>query len=117
MSTALAALVEALDFSDIIAEIGEANWRELFEGMTIERLPTAREFAQGIPIVLAPVAGGGLSTVIERIRDPHRPAQLTRNINHTHIEARTPNDVPLPGGNVPLRREEPRDGATWSTAS
>lgn len=104
MSTALAALVEALDFSDVIAEIGEANWRELFEGMTIERLPTAREFAQGIPIVLAPVAGGGLTTVIERIRNPHRPARLTRNINHTHIEARTPNDVPLPGGNVPLRR-------------
>lgn len=100
MSTALAALLEALDFSDVIAEIGHANWTELFEGMRIERLPTAREFGQGIPIVLAPVAAGGLPTVIERTRNPNRPARITRNINHTHIEARTPSDVPLPGGNV-----------------
>lgn len=104
MSTALAALLEALDFSDVIAEIGHANWTELFEGMRIERLPTAREFGQGVPIVLAPVAAGGLPTVIERTRHPERPARITRNINHTHIEARTPSDVPLPGGNVSTRR-------------
>lgn len=104
MSTALAALLEALDFSDVIAEIGHANWTELFEGMRIERLPTAREFGQGVPIVLAPVAAGGLPTVIERTRNANRPARITRNINHTHIEARTPSDVPLPGGNVSTRR-------------
>lgn len=95
---AVAALAEALDFSDVIAEIGEANWSELLQGMRIQRLPTRTEFAKGAAIVLGPVVGEALPIVIERIRNNRRRAHFTRNINHTHVEARMPADVRLPRG-------------------